>query len=100
MRWDGQGSWKAQYRFGLRACTYTDFAARCHYHQTAPESHFKQGRICTRATADGRITLSERRLILTTAADRQERELANESEYAEALRELFGILLTQEGHLC
>lgn len=93
IRRDGQGSWKGQYRFGLKAHTYADFAARCHYQQTAPESHFKQGRICTRATADGRITLSERRLIVTTAADRQERELANESEYAEALRELFGIVL-------
>jgi N-hydroxyarylamine O-acetyltransferase len=100
MRWDGQGSWKGQYRFGLKAYTYADFAVRCHYHQTAPESHFKQGRICTRATTDGRITLSERRLILTNAAERQERELANELEYAEALRELFGILLPHGGHLC
>ena len=100
MRWDGQGSWKAKYRFGLKACTITDFAAQCHYYQTAPESHFKQGRICTGATTDGRITLSERRLILTTAVDRQERELANESEYAEALRELFGIVLTHGSHPC
>jgi N-hydroxyarylamine O-acetyltransferase len=100
MRSDGQGSWKGQYCFGLKAYTYTDFAARCHYHQTARESHFKQGRICTRATTDGRITLSERRLIVTTAADREERELANESEYAEALHERFGIHLSHGGHLC
>jgi N-hydroxyarylamine O-acetyltransferase len=96
LRRDGQGSWSGQYRFGLAAYTYADFAARCRYHQTAPESHFKQGRICTRATPDGRITLSERRLITTSAAHRQERELSNEMEYAEALREQFGIVLAVE----
>jgi N-hydroxyarylamine O-acetyltransferase len=93
MRRDGPGSWISQYRFGLQPCTYVDFAARCHYHQTAPESHFKQGRICTRATPDGRITLSERRLTITAGSGRHERELLNETEYAEALREHFGIVL-------
>jgi len=93
LRRDGQGTWMGQYRFGQQAYTYADFAARCHYHQTAADSHFKQGRICTRATPDGRITLSERRLIVTTAGDRQERELVTETEYVEALRELFGIAL-------
>jgi N-hydroxyarylamine O-acetyltransferase len=93
MRRDSQGFWSGQYRFGLKPYTYADFAARCHYHQTAPESHFKQGRICTRLTPDGRITLSERRLIVTAAGHRHERELPNETEYAEALREHFGIVL-------
>jgi N-hydroxyarylamine O-acetyltransferase len=93
MRRDTQGSWSGQYRFGLRPYKYPDFDARCRYHQTAAESHFKQGRICTRITPDGRITLSERRLIETTAAQRQERELSSETEYAEVLREQFGIVL-------
>jgi N-hydroxyarylamine O-acetyltransferase len=95
MRRDGQGTWSGQYRFGLQTYTYADFAARCHYHQTAPESHFKKGRICTRATSDGRITLGELRLIVSTPNERHERELANEAEYAEALREQFGIVLTR-----
>jgi N-hydroxyarylamine O-acetyltransferase len=93
MRRDSQGSWNGQYRFGLEPYTFANFAARCHYHQTAPESHFKQGRICTRVTSDGRITLSERRLIVTAAGHRQERELSNETECAEALCEHFGIVL-------
>jgi N-hydroxyarylamine O-acetyltransferase len=95
MRRDGQGSWSGQYRFDLEPYTYADFTTRCRYHQTAPGSHFKQGRICTRVTSDGRITLSERRLIATTAARRQERELSRETEYAEALREQFGIVLAR-----
>jgi N-hydroxyarylamine O-acetyltransferase len=95
MRRDGQGPWSAQYRFGLSLYQYADFAARCRYQQTAPESHFRQKRLCTRATPDGRITLSERQLITTTSAHRQERELANETEYTELLREQFGIVLAR-----
>jgi N-hydroxyarylamine O-acetyltransferase len=93
MRRDGQGVWTCQYGFGMKPYTYADFAARCRYHQTSPESHFMKGRVCTLATTDGRITLSEGKLITTTAGHRQERELADENEYAEALRDYFGIVL-------
>jgi len=93
LRSEKQGLWKGQYRFGFKAHILDDFAARCRYHQTDPTSHFKQGRICTRATPDGRLTLSERRLITTAASDRQEREIASEMEYSEVLRGLFGIVL-------
>jgi hypothetical protein len=41
-------------------------------------------------TADGRITLSERRLITTTNGSRAEQEL-DEGQYQQALRSLFGI---------
>jgi N-hydroxyarylamine O-acetyltransferase len=95
MRRDDQGFWRGQYCFGLEPFGYADFSARCRYHQTSPESHFKKGRMCTRATPEGRITLSERRLITTTASHRQERELSDEREYADALRELFGIVLAR-----
>ena len=37
----------------------------CTFHQTSPESHFTKSWICSRATADGRITLANMRLIVT-----------------------------------
>jgi N-hydroxyarylamine O-acetyltransferase len=84
--------WKAQYRFGLQPYRYTDYAGMCHYHQTSPDSHFTQGRICTLATADGRVTLSEMRFITTSErGEREERTLGSEEEYAAILREHFGI---------
>jgi len=68
----------------------------CHYHQTSPESHFKQRRICSRATPGGRVTLSEMRFITTTLnGERQERVLTNEEEYATMLREHFGIIMRE-----
>jgi N-hydroxyarylamine O-acetyltransferase len=84
--------WQAQYRFNLQPYQYPDYVERCHYHQTSPESHFRQRRICTRATPKGRLTLSELRFITTTlSGERQERLLPNEEEYGKMLAKHFGI---------
>jgi len=87
------GEWKAQYRFTLRPYEYSDYEEMCRYHQTSPLSHFTRGRICSRATPDGRVTLSDMRLITTINGAREERTLANEEEYAAMLLERFGITL-------
>ncbi|MBO0722891.1 MAG: arylamine N-acetyltransferase [Blastocatellia bacterium] len=83
--------WKAQYRFTLQPYEYADYEEMCRYQQTSPASHFTQGRICTRATPDGRLTLSGMRLITTSHGNRQERLLHNEAEVVLVLREYFGI---------
>lgn len=88
------GEWVAQYRFGLTPRVYADYAEMCHFQQTSPESHFTRGRVCTRPTpAGGRVTLSGLRLITTDADGRHERELSGEEEYAEALRDHFGVVM-------
>jgi len=89
-RREESGTWKAQYRFSLEPHVYADYAEMCHFHQTSPDSHFTQNRICSLATPDGRVTLSGMKLITTRGGEQEEREL-DESEYAEALRDLFGI---------
>jgi N-hydroxyarylamine O-acetyltransferase len=65
----------------------------CRYHQTSPASPFTQKRVCTRATPDGRITVTGMRLIVTDRGEKQERELASHEEWLAALREHFGIEL-------
>ena len=85
--------WKPQYRFTLQPYNYSDYEARCRYHQTSPLSSFTRGRICSRATTDGRVTLSDMCLIITMNGVRQERVLSNEEEYEATLREHFGITL-------
>jgi N-hydroxyarylamine O-acetyltransferase len=88
--------WTPQYRFTLRPYAYEDYAEMCAYHQTSPQSHFTQKRICSLATeAGGRISISDLLLIITSAnGERTERTLRNEEEYAAVLRENFGIELT------
>ena len=65
-RRDPGEEWKAQYRFSLQPREYADYAAMCRHHQTSPLSHFTRAQICSRATEEGRITLSEMRLITTS----------------------------------
>ena len=87
------GSWKPQYSFSLKPRRLEEFAGMCRYHQTSPDSSFTQNRICSRATPDGRITLSEMKLITTSKGEREERRLSSEEEWNSILRKRFGILL-------
>jgi len=75
LRRDEGGDWTPQYRFTLQPHALEDFAERCVFHQTSPESSFTQGRICSLATPEGRITLARNRIVETTAAGRTERDL-------------------------
>jgi len=85
--------WRPQYQFSLAPRQLSDFAPMCHYHQTSPESHFTQQRICTLATPDGRITLSDLKFIRTTNGIREERLLRDEGEWRAVLEKDFGVKL-------
>lgn len=87
------GEWTPQYLFTLRPYQLEDFTPVCHFHQTAPSSPFTRKRVCTRATPEGRLTLSELRLIITADGIRHERQLAGEGEWREVLRDHFGVVL-------
>lgn len=91
-RRDGD-TWPPEYRFTLQPYEYADYAEMCRYHQTSPQSSFTQKRVCTLATPEGRVTLSNNRLITTKGRDRQERELTDELEIAAILRDQFGVVL-------
>lgn len=87
------GKWTVKYSFSLQPRELSDFSGMCHYHQTSPDSHFTQQRICSLATAYGRITLSDLKLIETRDGKRKERVLGGEEEWRSVLRERFQITL-------
>lgn len=89
------GSWKPQYRFTLEPHLYADFSEMCLYHQTSPDSIFTQRRACSLATAGGRITVTDTRVIITDRGEKHERELVSRDEWMAALRQYFGIDLDQ-----
>ncbi len=93
--WQRENSddWKAQYSFTLQPFNFGDYADMCVYHQTSSQSHFTQKRVCTRATPEGRITLSGLRLITTENGKRDEQVLKDELEYSNVLRQQFGIVM-------
>lgn len=84
---------KPQYRLELRERSEADFVPTCWYQQTSPESHFRRSTICSRLTADGRISLSGRTVITTSGGDRTEAELTSDAAVLAAYRDLFGITL-------
>lgn len=87
--------WKADYQFTLQPHELSDFVETCLYQQTSPESSFTQRRVCTIATAEGRITLrgtpDEMRLIVTGNGNKQERLIGGEQAFNALLHEHFGI---------
>jgi N-hydroxyarylamine O-acetyltransferase len=86
------GSWEGQYRFDLRPRQLSDFESMCRYHQTSPLSSFTQRRVCTMATENGRMTLSESKLSVTERGQKQDIAVSA-GEYQTVLAERFGILL-------
>ena len=70
-----------------------EFETMCEFSQTSPDMLFTQRRLCTLATADGRITLSDLRLIERVGDRVTERDLDGEDEWRSVLRERFGVVL-------
>lgn len=90
---DKEGDWKPQYRFKLKPYKYSDYAERCKFHQTSPESHFAQNRICSMLTTNGRVSLSDTRFIVSENGVRHERAVTSQHDYEALLREHFGIVM-------
>lgn len=87
--------WQTQFRFTPEPHQFPEFQRMCVYHQTSPDSKFTQRRLCSRATLEGRITLVDRRLILTRWGDRQERRIKTEQEYRQTLADYFCIKIPE-----
>jgi N-hydroxyarylamine O-acetyltransferase len=83
-----------QYRVDPRALELADFEMGRWWQVTQPTSHFRQRVLCSLPTADGRVTLSGRKLITTGADGRREEELEDDAAVLAAYRERFGIELT------
>ena len=84
---------KLEYVFSLTPRELSEFAPMCHYQQTSPDSPFTKKRVCSRATADGRITVMHDRIIDTRNGVRTELPLGDDAEWRAALRTHFGFEL-------
>jgi N-hydroxyarylamine O-acetyltransferase len=91
LRKDINSSWEPQYLFTLIHRQFADFSEMCEYHQTSQDSSFTQKRICSLATKNGRISLSNMRLIITESDTRKEMVMSGIEEYGQALQSYFGV---------
>jgi len=87
-----------QYCFCDEPRHFSDYSGMCHFHQTSPESGFTKRWICSKATPDGRVTLTNMRLIVTRGGNREE-SLLTEAEVHCCLRDQFGIELPESAGL-
>ncbi|MEV6318233.1 arylamine N-acetyltransferase [Streptomyces sp. NPDC051776] len=83
-----------QFRLDTRPRQLGDFEATCWWHRTSPKSRFTRSLVCSRLLENGgRITLSGRKLVTTTAGGRREEELKTDHDVLSAYRSHFGIEL-------
>jgi len=88
------GSWERQYFFDIQPRNFpVDYENACLYHQTSPQSSFTRGSIISRATPHGRVSLEDRRLILTQNGQRSERPIESKDEYHALLKQYFDVTL-------
>ncbi len=92
---DVLASGEPQYRIERRERSLADFVPTCWWQQTSPESHFTRSTICSRLTADGRVSISGRTLIRTSGGARTEQQLPHDGDLLAAYRDHFGIVLDQ-----
>jgi N-hydroxyarylamine O-acetyltransferase len=84
------GAWSLQYLFSIEPHALNEYSAMCDYQQSSPDSHFTKNRICSVATEDGRITLTNDKLIATHNGMRHERAVSAD-EWPSVLESTFGI---------
>jgi N-hydroxyarylamine O-acetyltransferase len=82
-----------QYRLERRARPLADFAPTCWWQETWPESHFRDGTVCSLLTEGGRISIAGGTLITTVGAERTEEKLPTDEALLAAYRDVFGISL-------
>lgn len=93
-RWNAEKKiWESQYKFTLQSRKLADYASRCRWHETSPNSPFRKGRVCTQLTPNGRVTLTDRKFIITGGSKRTERPIRTRAEFNRLLQKQFGINL-------
>ncbi|MBK8984428.1 MAG: arylamine N-acetyltransferase [Ignavibacteria bacterium] len=81
------------YKFKTAERQWKDFEEMNEYQQTSENSHFTKNRICSIATANGRISLSNTKLTLTKSGEKKITELSEEKDFDKLLSEYFQIKL-------
>lgn len=88
--------WAAQYHFDPTPRELAEFAGMCAYHQSSPESTFTHGPMITRPTAEGRVTLTASKFVVTRQGGKDEEPVEGEAEFARLLSEHFDVDLSLE----
>ncbi|MBK7870589.1 MAG: arylamine N-acetyltransferase [Saprospiraceae bacterium] len=87
---DGE-NFEKKYTFNLEEQSVNNFLPQCYDKQHNPDSHFVKNKICTKATADGRITVFNDKLMITKNGEKSEIFIADEEQLLHILKTEFNI---------
>lgn len=77
------------YELHLTPRLLSDFEGRCDDYATSPDSRFKKGTIISRFTRDGRVSLTDDRLLVTAKNEKRSYPLEDARSFDEALSRFF-----------
>ena len=89
------GSWRECLRFSFTPRTLDDFLPRSRVFETDPDNHFRQGPMCSRLTANGRVSIRPGMLTITADGERTETHLVDDAALRNSLITHFGIDLSR-----
>lgn len=84
-------SFVSQYIFTLKKRDLSEFEAMCIFHQTSPDSHFTNNKVCSLMCIEGRKTLTDKKFMITKASQKEEVAINSEQEFKDILEKEFGI---------
>jgi len=93
---DQNGQKQPRYAFNPAPKKIKDFIKPSIYTQTSPESIFRQKILVTQFQENGRVTLSDTKLIFTQGGKQKTKELHSPEDYRDILPKLFDIKLEME----
>jgi N-hydroxyarylamine O-acetyltransferase len=88
-----KNDWQTVYSFTKHPRVLSDFEEMNAFNQTSPESHFTQQTICSIATNNGRISLSDDFLTITDGGSKRKIDVNSHEDFKQKLRDHFGIKL-------
>jgi N-hydroxyarylamine O-acetyltransferase len=83
--------WKSEYIFKDISRELGDFIEMCDFQQYSPNSHFNTRKLCTIMTDNGRKTLSDAKLVVTSHGQKSETSIMSELDFNAILLSEFGI---------
>lgn len=85
------GDWRSEYIFKDEERELSEFAEMCEFQQHSPESHFTKGKICSIVIEGGRKTLTDKKFIVTTGAEKIEHDVRGAEEFDRLLSAEFAM---------
>lgn len=79
----------SMYTFTLKERSLEDCKERCLYFETSDMSIFRKGRMCSIEKENGRVSLTDDKLIITENGERIVKEITNKNEFQDNLKLLF-----------